>query len=90
MNLNKLARLGLVLLTGVALSGCVVSQGDVKKMNPAEAYYCAVDGGANYALGLWYKNDTHGLCRERVRQLEKSGEMLDTDKHQALRAGAGL
>lgn len=83
-----IALIGVVAAMGV-LSGCSISKADAQKMSPAEAYYCAVDGGANYALGIWRKNDFNGYCRERVKELEKSGQMLDTDKVQALRAGAG-
>lgn len=85
---NIIALIGVVAAMGM-LSGCSISKADAQKMSPAEAYYCAVDGGANYAMGIWRKNDFHGYCRERVGELEKSGQMLDTDKVQALRAGAG-
>lgn len=70
----------------LSLTGCALSQSDVQKMSPAEAYYCAVDGGTS---GVWRKNDFNGYCRQRVAELEKNGQLLDSDKVQALRAGAG-
>lgn len=80
----------IIAIGAIALTGCSITQQHAQSMSPRNAYYCAVDGGINTAGGLWYQYDTHDYCRQRVAELEKSGQMLDVDKDGAMRAGAGL
>lgn len=74
----------------MCLAGCTITRQDAGSMSPAESYYCSIDGGIHYAFGFWYKYDSQGYCRKRTAELESAGQMMDTDKVQALRAGAGL
>ncbi len=73
----------LVILTVITLTGCTVSRDNAQHMDGRTAYGCATSGGVT-VLGVWNLYDIDNFCRERVAQLERSGQILDVDKDAAM------